>query len=148
MQLLPNKACLRGVQLLQNKADNMGSTFTIYCKARFRIFPTPPPSAAVLGGSNFRLVRLDLGPVQDFGIPVREHSARIKTSKNEFWGGQNPHFFSACRRQCPPRGARHAIARPPGTGTQHGEQLLQLYGPVRSFYKISLHSRTGPAFTK
>jgi hypothetical protein len=30
VQPLQNKACLRGVQLLQNKADNMGSTFTIF----------------------------------------------------------------------------------------------------------------------
>ena len=63
-------------------------------------------------GSNFRLVRFDLGPVQDVGIPVREHSAGIKTSKSEFWGGQNPHFF----RPAGPTvhravaGARHAIA--------------------------------------
>jgi hypothetical protein len=28
------------------------------------------------------------------------------------------------------------------------EQLLQRYGPVRSFYQLSLHSRPRPAFTK
>ena len=33
---------------------------------------------------------LDLGPVQDFGIPVREH---MKTSKNEFWGGSKSFPF-------------------------------------------------------
>ena len=44
-------------------------------------------------GSNFRHVRLDLGPVQDFGIPVREHDAGIKSSKNEFWGVKIRIFF-------------------------------------------------------
>ena len=59
----------------------------LHFEARFQFFSAgAPPSAAVLG-SNFRLVRLDLGPVQDVGIPVREHSAGIKTSKSEFWGG-------------------------------------------------------------
>ena len=105
-------------------------------KARFRIFP-PPPWAAVFFGSFFRLVRLDLGPVQDFGIPVREHSARIETSKNEFWGGQNPHFLSACRRQCPPRGARHAIA----SRGRPGRELSM----ASSFYSFMARSA---AFTK
>ena len=61
----------------------MGSTFTILGHFFLRR----------AWGSNFRLVRLDLGPVQDVGIPVREHSAGMKTSKSEFWGGQNPPFF-------------------------------------------------------
>ena len=108
-QLLPNKSRLRSVQLLRNKAGNLGSTFTIYCKARFRIFP-PPPSIGV--------VRLDLGPVQDVGIPVREHSAAgIKTSKNEFWGGQRPHFFGRQASVSTARCSICHIARPPGTGT-------------------------------
>ena len=111
----------------------------LHFEARFQIF-----SAAFGGrvlGSNFRLVRLDLGPVQDVGILAREHSAGIKTSKSEFWGGQNPHFFwpagatvISVHRAGPVAGARHAIAsRPARTGTQHGKQLLPLYGPVRSF---------------
>ena len=45
-----------------------------------------------------------------------------------FGGRSNSAFFSACRRQCPPRGARHAIARPPGTGTLFCSVLE--FGPV------------------
>ena len=63
----------------------------LHFKARFQIF-----SAAFGGrvlGSNFRLVRFDLGPVQDVGIPVREHIAGIKTSKSEFWGVKIRIFF-------------------------------------------------------
>ena len=95
-------------------------------KARFRIYPSAAFGGRFLG-SNFRLVRLDLGPVQDFGIPVREHSARIKTSKNEFWGGQNPLFFrpAGASEQCPPRGARHAMSRSrPGLEISMAKQLF------------------------
>ena len=117
-------------------------------KARFRSkisnFPSrrPRPSAHAFGGrfwgSNFRLVRLDLGPVQDFGIPVREHSAPIKTSKNEFWGGQNPLFFrpAGASEQCPPRGARHAMSR--------GRPGLEI-SMASSFYSVMARSA---AFTK
>ena len=56
------------------------------------------PSAAFggrFGGSNFRLVRLDLGPVQDFGIPVREQSAG---GRSHYWSTRTS---AAC--QGPPR---------------------------------------------
>ena len=114
----------------------------LHFEARFQFFSAgAPPSAAVLG-SNFRLVRLDLGPVQDVGIPVREHSAGIKTSKSEFWGGENLHFFRPCRRHSPPRGGRcstcHREAAPDGnsalqaafTALWPGPQLLPTKPPL------------------
>ena len=104
-------------------------------KARFRIYPSAAFGGRFLG-SNFRLVRLDLGPVQDFGIPVREHSARIKTSKNEFWGVKIRIFLglqapvSVLETCCRERQGR------PGAGTQHGGS---------SFYRFIARST---AFTK
>ena len=122
-QLLPNKARLRSVQLLQNKAGNMGSTFTILGHFFLR--------RAL--GSNFRLVRLDLGPVQDVGIPVREHSAGIKTSKSEFWGGQNPHFFR-------PAGATVSTARWPVLDMPSRGRPGRELSMASSFYRFMARS--------
>ena len=111
----------------------------LHFKARFQIF-----SAAFGGrvlGSNFRLVRLDLGPVQDVGIPVREHSAGIKTSKSEFWGGQNPHFFRPAGETVST--ARWPVLDMPSRG-RPGRELSM----ASSFYQLSLHPSPRTAFTK
>ena len=103
----------------------------LHFKARFQIF-----SAAFGGrvlGSNFRLVRLDLGPVQDVGIPVREHSAGIKTSKSEFWGGQNPHFFR-------PAGATVSTARWPVLDMPSRGRPGRELSMASSFYRFMARS--------
>ena len=105
----------------------------LHFEARFQFFSAgAPPSAAVLG-SNFRLVRLDLGPVQDVGIPVREHSAGIKTSKSEFWGGQNPHFFR-------PAGATVSTARWPVLDMPSRGRPGRELSMASSFYRFMARS--------
>ena len=64
--ILPNGP-LRRVQLLQNKAGNIGST---QFKPRFQFSPRLRRPVFT---SKFRVVRLDFGPVKTLRIPVGEH---------------------------------------------------------------------------
>ena len=120
------------MQLLQNKAGKMGSTFT-----RF-----PKFSSAAFGGrfwgSKFRFVRLDFGPGRDYcwGMDCQ------KIKQNVILACQNLIFFRPAA-QVPAAVLWRAVALHE-TGLP-GRGLAGSLGGLSSFYRIRDHSA---AFTK